>query len=86
MFQHSVRRFTGLAATLFIALVISTQDALAVVLPDPGTLDGTTSTVDPELDFLGLSWQGILTIVVAGIAVVVSAIIITQRHHRVARA
>ncbi len=88
MLHHSVRRFAGLVTALLVALVISAQDAFAVVLPDPGAIDGTAPAepASSGFEFLVQPWQGALAIVVVAILVVALAIIATRRQQRVAHA
>lgn len=88
MFKHSFVRIAGLTTALFVALAMSAEGALAVVLPDPGVVDGNVSTAAPSsgLEVLGQPWLVALALVVVGIAVVALAITAARRHRRVAHA
>ena len=88
MLKNTIVRIAGLTSALFVVLVLSSESALAVVLPDPGVLDGNVSTTAPAsgFDVLGQPWLLPLVIVVVGIAIAAVVVIATRRHHTVATA
>ena len=87
MLKNLIVRITGLATAVFVALLVSAQSALAILLPDPGVVDGNVSTAAPSsgFDVLAQPWLVPLVVVIVGLVVVALSVVVVRRRHRMAR-